>query len=458
MDIEEFWMRLSMCAVRRVRTRRPSRGLIASSMVLAVSLLAGCSSGKSSGAAAPSVDPNQTYNLTYWSWTKGSQAAVDAFNKAHAKIHVTFQQIPSGSKGGYAKVSDAFKAGTGPDVFNAEYSALPSFVAAGQVVDISNYVTAQTASGYLPQALQLVTLGGKKWAMPNDIGAQVLYYRKDLFAQYGLTVPKTWADFQADAQRLAAQKPGYYLANYTVDDPLVLEALVGQAGAQWFATSGNTWQLRFTDPATREVTTFWQGMVDKKLVAPVLSNTAGYTAEVASGHILTQVSVNWNAAANIVTFPGLAGKWGVSLLPSFDGQPASGILGGSSYAIAKSSKNVAAAVEFARWMTSDPAAAKARVSGGSSAYFADSDALQVARTSFNASYYGTDVYSTFDAAAHALKPSIFGPTMTATNQVMTTKLKQISTGGGTIEDAVAAGLADAKSEMSALGLDVQVRD
>jgi len=451
-------MRLSMCAMTRARTRRPGVGMLASAVVLAVSLLAGCSSGKAGGGSAPSVDPGQTYNLTYWSWTKGSQAAVDAFNKAHPKIHVTFQQIPSGSKGGYAKVSDAFKAGTGPDVFNAEYSALPSFVAAGQVVDISGYLTGQNTSGYLPQALQLVTLGGKKWAVPNDIGAQVLYYRKDLFAQYGLTVPKTWADFQADAQKLVARKPGYYLANYTVDDPLVLEALVGQAGAQWFATSGDTWQLRFTDPATREVTSFWQGMVDKKLVAPVLSNTTGYTAEVASGHILAQVSVNWNAAANVVNFPGLAGKWGVSLLPSFDGQPASGILGGSSYAVAKSSKNVPAAVEFARWMTSDPAAAKARVSGGSSAYFANSAALQVARSSFNDSYYGTDVYSTFDTAAQALKPSIFGPTMTATNQVMATKLKTISSGGSVIADAVAAGLADAKSEMSALGLDVQVQD
>ena len=458
-EIEEYRMRLSICDAR-AGTRRLGAGLLTLAVAFAGSLLGGCSSGasgKAGGVAASSVDPNQTYNLTYWSWTKGSQVAVDAFNKAHPKIHVTFQQIPSGSKGGYAKVSDAFKAGTGPDVFNAEYLALPSFVAAGQVADISSYLTDQNTSGYLPQSLQLVTLGGEKWAVPNDIGAQVLYYRKDLFVQYGLTVPKTWADFQADAQKLAAQKPGYYLANYTVDDPLVLEALVGQAGAQWFAISGNTWQLKFTDPATRQVTGFWQGMLDKKLLAPVLSNTTGYTAEVADGHILAQVSVNWNAASNVTNFPALAGKWGVSLLPSFDGQPASGILGGSSYAVAKSSKNTAAAVEFARWMTSDPAAAKARVSGGSSAYFANADALQVARTSFDGSYYGTDVYSTFDTAAHAIKPWIFGPTTTATNQVMTTKLKAVTDGTGTIDDAVAAGLADAKSEMSALGLTVQVQ-
>jgi multiple sugar transport system substrate-binding protein len=448
-------MRLSICAAARVRTRRSGAGLLALAVVLA-----GCSngsSGKAAGGGSSSVDPSRTYNLTYWSWTKGSQAAVDAFNKAHPKIHVAFQQIPSGSKGGYAKISDAFKAGTGPDVFNAEYLALPSFVASGQVADISSYLTGQNASGYLPQALQLVTLGGQKWAVPNDIGAQVLYYRKDLFAQYGLTVPKTWADFRTDAQKLAAGKPGVYLANYTVDDPLVLEALVGQAGAQWFSTSGDAWQLNFTDPATREVTGFWQDMLDKKLVAPVLSNTTGYTADVADGHILTQVSVNWNAASNVTTFPSLAGKWGVSLLPSFDGQPASGILGGSSYAVAKSSKNVAAAVEFARWMSSDPAAAKARVGGGSSAYFANADALQVARTSFNDSYYGTDVYNTFDTAAHAIKPWIFGPTTTATNQVMATKLKAVADGSGTVDDAVAAGLADAKSEMSALGLTVRVQ-
>ena len=137
-------MRLSTCA--RTTTRAGARQLGAGLLALTV-VLAGCSnssSGKAAGAGPSSVDPNQTYT-TYWSWTKGSQAAVDAFNKAHPKIHVTFQQIPSGSKGGYAKVSDAFKAGTGPDVFNAEYLALPSFVAAGQVADISSYLTAQNA-------------------------------------------------------------------------------------------------------------------------------------------------------------------------------------------------------------------------------------------------------------------------------------------------------------------------
>ncbi|WP_203918559.1 ABC transporter substrate-binding protein [Rugosimonospora africana] len=439
------------------RTTRGRAGVAASIALLAVSLVAACSGAADSGGSSSSaVDPAKTYNLTYWSWTKGSAEAVEAFNKAHPHIHVTFQQTPSGSKGGYAKVSDAFKAGNGPDVFNAEYVALPSFVAAGQVADLTSYLTPQATSGYLPQAMQMVTLGGRKWGVPSDIGAQVLYYRKDLFAQYGLTVPTTWQQFQDDAQKLTARKPGLYLANYTVDDPLVLEALASAAGANWFSTAGDSWTLNFTDQATTQVANFWQGLADKKLLAPVFSNTTGYTADVAAGHILSLVSVNWNASYNMTNYPSLAGKWGVSLLPSFDGQPTSGVLGGSTYAVSKSSKNTAAAAEFALWMTSNADAIKARTSGGSSAYYANRTALQVARDGFDTGYYGTDIYDTFDTAEHALKPWTFGPTMTATNQVLTTKLKGLS-GGTTVADAIAAGAADAKQEMSTLGLNVRVQ-
>jgi multiple sugar transport system substrate-binding protein len=438
-------------------TTRRRAGVAASIALLAISLVTACSGATNSGdSSASSVDPAKTYNLTYWSWTKGSAEAVAAFNKAHPNIHVTFQQTPSGSKGGYAKVSDAFKAGNGPDVFNAEYVALPSFVAAGQVADLSSYLTSKATSDYLPQAMQMVTLGGRKWGVPADIGAQILYYRKDLYAQYGLAVPTTWQQFADDAQKLAAQKPGLYLANYTVDDPLVLEALAAAAGARWFSTAGDSWTLNFTDQATGKVADFWQGLADKKLLAPVFSNTTGYTADVAAGHILSLVSVNWNASYNMTNFPDLKGKWGVSLLPSFDGQPASGVLGGSTYAISKSSKNIAAAAEFALWMTSNADGIKARTGGGSSAYYANRSALQVARDSFDTSYYGTDIYATFDTAEHALKPWTFGPTMTATNQVVATKLKALAS-GTTIADAIAAGATDAKQEMSTLGLNVRVQ-
>lgn len=431
-------------------------GAVAVSGALLAASIAACSSSSGGGAAkSTGVEQGKTYDLTYWSWTKGSAEAVAAFNKTHPNIHVTFEQIPSGSAGGYSKITDAMKAGNGPDVFNAEYVALPSFVANGQVADISSYLGGDALRGYSAQSVNLVTLGGQKWAVPNDLPVQIMYYRKDLFAKYGLTVPKTWAQFRATARRVAKAHPGIFLSNVTVDDPATLEGMVWQAGAQWFKTSGNSWQLNFNDTATRKVAAYWQGMIADKLVDPVLSSATGFTADVQKGKILTQLSASWQAGYNVTSYPDQSGKWGVAPMPTFDGQPASGVVGGSSYAISKKSKNIPAAVEFSRWMTSNAGAVKARVAGNASTTFANSAAEATAKASFDSPYYkGQDVYNVFEASAKGLKPWTWGPTMLGTNPVLGTALKSILS-GGTIESAIATGEKDAKSEMTSMGLSVQ---
>jgi multiple sugar transport system substrate-binding protein len=52
------------------------------------------------------------------------------------------------------------------------------------------------------QALNLVTVGGKPVTVPSDAWGQMLFYRKDLFDEAGLTAPKTLDDVVAAARRL----------------------------------------------------------------------------------------------------------------------------------------------------------------------------------------------------------------------------------------------------------------
>lgn len=443
----------SVGAPRRFRRVLRSGAVVAVALAT-VAAAAACGGGTDSGKS--SSGPT---TLTYWSWTKGSAEAVAAFNKAHPDIRVKFEEIPGGTSGGYSKISDAMKAGNGPDVFNAEYVALPSFVASGDVADITDKVTDQEKQKYDDQALQLSTLDGKLWAIPYDVGVQTMYYRKDLFKKYGLTVPKTWAQFQQDAAKVAKAHPGTYLSNLTVDDPATLEAMVQQAGGDWFSTSGSTWNLDFHDQGTTQVENFWQGLVDKKVLSPDASYSTGFNADVAKGKILTILLASWQGAYNVTSFPDLKGKWAAAPMPSFDGQPASGTLGGSTYAISKSSKNVDAAVEFSEWMTTNTDAIKARVGDGtSSAYVANPNGRKVAQQSFNSDYYpGQDLYSVFEQSAAGLKPTTFGPTMLSMNEGMASALKGLGK-GSTLAEAINGAESDAKSEMSSLGLSVQVKE
>lgn len=440
-----------------VSLRRVLRMGVLAVASMAVMATAACGSGNGTSADKPSTgSTGKPVTLTYWSWTKGSAEAVAAFNQAHTDIKVKFEEIPAGSAGGYSKISDAIKAGNGPDVFNAEYAALPNFVSSGYVADITDKFTDNDQQGYNPKAVQLTTLGGKEWAVPNDVGVQTMFYRKDLFKKYGLAVPKTWQQFSQEAKQVASAHPGTYLANLTVDDAATLDAMVQQAGGQWFSTSDSSWKLDFNDAGTQQVTNLWQGMIDHKSLSPDASYSTAFNADVAKGKILTILLASWQAAYNVTSFPKLAGKWGVAPMPSFDGQPASGVNGGSSYAINKDSKNIDAAVEFAKWMASDTTAIKARVGDGtSSPYFADSNALQTAKASFKSSYYGNqDLYSVFEQSANGLRPATFGPTQLSLNTFLADKLKTLSS-GGKLSDAIGAAHDEAKSEMSSLGLSVQ---
>ncbi|MEW6202707.1 MAG: extracellular solute-binding protein [bacterium] len=56
------------------------------------------------------------------------------------------------------------------------------------------------------QALDAVTVNGKVYGMPVHITVGALVYNKELFAQLGLTPPKTWDDFLATAQKLASER------------------------------------------------------------------------------------------------------------------------------------------------------------------------------------------------------------------------------------------------------------
>lgn len=58
--------------------------------------------------------------------------------------------------------------------------------------------------------LGLQSFGGGFWGMPYHDGPACLIYRKDLLAEAGLEVPRTWDDFHAAARRLHAPQRGCY--------------------------------------------------------------------------------------------------------------------------------------------------------------------------------------------------------------------------------------------------------
>lgn len=429
---------------------RTSRVIAGAATALAV--LTACG-----GGGADETDADGPVTITFWGWAKGSKDVVDAFNASHKNIQVTFEEIPSGTAGGYAKISNAVKAGNAPDLVSIEYASLPEFVSSGALQDIGDQFTEQDRGKLLPQAVELTTLGGKSWAVPFDAAPQAFYYRKDLFAKYQVDVPKTWDEFKAAAEKVKKADAKTRIATFFPDDPTTFEAMAWQAGAQWFKAENDTWKIDTTDPATTKVANYWQGLLDAGLVHKDASFSPEWTGSLKNGTTIGYLGASWGAGVLKGTLPEQSGKWAVAPMPNW-GTPASGMLGGTSFAVTKDSGKKAAAVEFAEWMSTTEAGVKARIASGTSSAFPAATALRpVAKSVFDAGYYGgQDIYALFEEAGASIAGTwAWGPTTGTTNTTIKDQFGKLAPGGPSIADAVKAGHDATVTELTKRGLKVE---
>jgi multiple sugar transport system substrate-binding protein len=81
--------------------------------VLAVGVLAGCSSSKSGDSSASGT---KKVDLTFWSWVPNMDQVVAKWNQSHPNVHVTYSKEAQGDDL-VTKILTASKAGNAPDLF-----------------------------------------------------------------------------------------------------------------------------------------------------------------------------------------------------------------------------------------------------------------------------------------------------------------------------------------------------
>ncbi|MEU1471725.1 sugar ABC transporter substrate-binding protein [Streptomyces sp. NPDC005761] len=443
--------------------RHSRRSVLATMTALPLAGALSACSGGASGAGSTSrttttgnsAGRNAT-RVTFWSALRGSQEVVDAFNRTHDTIQVDFQQIPSGPQGGYAKLSNASRAGNGPDIATIEYPQLPGFAIDGVARDLTGLVSDSLRSKLLPQALDLTTFDKRVFSIPLDVEPMVMHYRADLFEQYGIGVPGTWDEFEEASRTVRRKAPGRRLSAFATDGAFQFASFAWQAGAQWFDTSGGAWNVSLADEPSRRVAAYWQRMIDQDLVSMTPVDSRQYDALLSAGKILVRLSGAWDAGAQMKARPGQKGQWAVAPLPQWNAGDASvGTHGGSTFAVTKDSQHPDAALEFIEWQVSHPDALRARLSSGaSSQYPAAPGLVAVGRKAFDRAYYnGQDIYTLFEQEADKIRDGwIWGPRMTATQKVMQDGFARVGGGQGSVLESVRAAQRGTMPDLRALGL------
>ena len=295
--------------------------------------------------------------ITFWSWVPNIQNEVNQFNASHPDIQVNYVNAGQGETE-YQKLTTALQAGSGaPDVVQVEYQYIPQYVALHGLANIAKDIPAGTGSKFVASVWKQVSPNSKTvWAIPQDSGPLGMLYRQDIFQQDGLTVPKTWAQFAADAIKLHNANPSDYLADFPVNDGGAIESMFWQAGATPFKVKGTTVTVNIDDPDSMKVAEFWGKLIGAGDIATEPDYaTAWYTA-LGNG---TYASLTPAAAWAPVFLEGIdkstSGSWRAADVPQWSatGKPINGDWGGSTSAVTAQSKYPKQAAEFATWLNTN---------------------------------------------------------------------------------------------------------
>lgn len=415
----------------------------------AAAVLAGCSSAPSNSASAPSCAPAQgKVTLQYWNTVPGMDQVVALWNKQHPNIQVQTKNI---SNDQYGTIGNALKAGTAPDLAQVGYDELPDLRTQGAFVDASACAAAVAAkSRFVPWTWSQTSFGGTGvYAIPQDTGPMALFVRKDIFAQYHLPIPTTWAEYATDARTLHAADPNLDITFFDPNNAEWFNGLLWQANAEMYSYSGNQWHVTVESAQSKQVAQYWQQLIDAKLVRTDLANTSTpMYAAYEQNQLATYVGAAWGYSLLRDNLPDQSGKWAVVPLPTWGASPASGDWGGSSVAFMKGSQHLYESVEFNLWLNTDPQALVLENSLGG-LYPAATAGLKLPALTQGVPYYGNQkIFDVFaDSSNHIDTNFAWGPTQKTVNLALQDAMAKATAGSGTLTDALATAQSTALSSM-----------
>jgi len=142
--------------------------------------------------------------------TDGIQALLPEFTAATG-IEVELEVVPESDI--TAKMLLEFSSGSGRyDVVQNNIIFVPGFVKAGYISPLDDLAAAAPQyldkADFVPGYLNTNVLDGKLYGLPVYGESTFVMYRKDLFEEYGIAVPKSFADIEAAARAIEEKSNG----------------------------------------------------------------------------------------------------------------------------------------------------------------------------------------------------------------------------------------------------------
>ena len=308
----------------------------------------------------PAASLSQTRKVVHFWAVTGSILDVEMYRKLaedfekESGIHVEVTPLAWGNFN--TKYFASLAAGIPPDVGVTNLGGPFDYASVGGLVDFEGEFGKEgkdLVDEFDPKMLEIFRLNGKTYAVPNDVSTLVLFYRKDVFAKYGLNPPSTWSELNSLISNLEGRGHQFFfgftnqsqwaLSLYTM--PFGLRGLTvdaqGKAKIEWL-------NPRYID-GVMEALKLWQ-MHDSpgKDLGP---RALGMFGETEPGKSVALMADQPTVASQLHrTKPELDGKWGMVPWPQADGGQPYNIMGGTSYVIFRRSSLKKESFEWVRYL------------------------------------------------------------------------------------------------------------
>ena len=336
---------------------------------------AACGSGGNSSENASGGSGNtQAKDITVWLMNGSAPDAVikrvnAQFNQAHPNTQVKIQiQQWDGIQ---EKTTTALAGNNPPDVLEIGSTLVSKFADSGGLEDLSSKKADLGGDGWLQGLTDAGTLDGKLYGIPYYAGDRAVLYRKDLFAQAGITtlptdragfvatMAKLQAKYGSDKQFSALYFPGQY---WYAALPFIWDE-----GGEVAVQDNGQWKGALDSPQSQAGLSALKDIVTKYSKAPVNGNENDNDPAVplGEGKAGMIIDAGWKVGTVEKAHPNLKGQIGVFPVPSKNsGQTAPVFLGGSNLAVSAGSDAPELAYEWIKILAGTKAQTDLATTGG----------------------------------------------------------------------------------------------
>ncbi|MBB2910159.1 arabinogalactan oligomer/maltooligosaccharide transport system substrate-binding protein [Streptosporangium becharense] len=337
---------------------------IVAALALAVSA---CGGGDGGTAAAPSqaapADPSKiSGEITWWDTVRPDsegptfQALIKDFEAKYPNIKVKYVNVPSDQA--QNQFQTAAQAGTGaPDVIRSEVAWTSQFASLGYLQPLDGSRAVENESDFLPGPLSSTKYNGKAYAVPQVTDTLALLYNKRLLKEAGHEKAPTTVEELKQVALDVKKKTGVNGLALNVDSYFLLPFMYGEGGDLLDVQNK---KITVNSPANvKAMATVADLVTSGAAPKPAIQDSyANAMTALKDGKAAMIYNGPW-ALAEVYQGKEFKDKENLGIAPVPAGSVKAGApTGGWNLAIYAGSKNIPAATEFVRFMSTPESQAK----------------------------------------------------------------------------------------------------